>query len=69
MVPWCNAYPEYSKGQLIGKAHAGVRYREGLTQTQLSEKTGIPQRIINETENGKCPIGKKMTKRLGMAII
>ncbi len=38
------AYPEYSEGPLIGKALAGARYREGLTQIQLSEMTGIPQR-------------------------
>ncbi len=35
-VPWREAYPEYSEEQLIGKALAGVRYREGLTQIQLA---------------------------------
>jgi hypothetical protein len=32
-IPWREAYPEYSEGQLFGKALAGFRYREGLTQT------------------------------------
>jgi transcriptional regulator with XRE-family HTH domain len=68
MVPWGNAYPEYSEGQLIDKALAGVRYREGLTQTQLSEMTRIPQRHISEMEHGKRPIGKEMAKRLGKAL-
>jgi hypothetical protein len=67
-VPWRDAYPEYSEGQLSGKALAGVRYREGLTQIQLSEMTGIPQRHISEMENGKRPIGKEMAKRLGKVL-
>lgn len=59
-VPWREAYPECSEAQLIGKALAGARDREGLTQIQLSELTGIPQRHISEMENGKRPIGKEM---------
>ena len=67
-VPWRDAYPEYSEEQLICKALAGARYREGLTQMKLSELTGIPQRHISEMENGKRPIGKEMAKRLGKAL-
>ena len=67
-VPWREAFPEHSEAQLIGKALAGARYREGLTQTQLAERVGIPQRHISEMENGKRPIGKEMAKRLGKAL-
>lgn len=67
-VPWRDAYPECSEEQLIGKALAGARYREGLTQTQLAKLTGIPQRHISEMENGKRTIGKEMAKRLGKAL-
>ncbi len=67
-VPWRDAYPECSEAQLIGKALAGARYREGLTQIQLSELTGIPQRHISEMENGKRPIGKKNAKLFGEAL-
>jgi ribosome-binding protein aMBF1 (putative translation factor) len=67
-VPWRDAYPEYSESQLIGKALAGARYREGLTQIQFSEMTGIPQRHISMMESGKRPIGKEMAKRLGKAL-
>jgi hypothetical protein len=67
-VPWREAYPECSEAQLIGKALAGARYRQELTQMQLSEMTGIPQRHISEMENGKRPIGKEMAKRLGKAL-
>ena len=67
-VPWREAYPEYSEAQLTGKALAGARYREGLTQVKLSELAGIPQRHSSEMENGKRPIGKEMAKRLGKAL-
>ena len=67
-IPWREAYPECSEAQLIGKALAGVRYREGLTQTGLSILVGIPQRHISEMENGKRPIGKNMAKRLAQVL-
>jgi hypothetical protein len=67
-VPWRDAYPECSEAQLIGKALAGARYREGLTQMKLAELTGIPQRHISEMESGKRPIGKEMAKRLGKVL-
>ncbi|KAF0159386.1 MAG: transcriptional regulator [Syntrophaceae bacterium] len=66
--PWRDAYPECSEEQLIGKALAGARYREGLTQIKLAELTGIPQRHISEMENGKRPIGKEMAKRFGKVL-
>ena len=67
-VPWREAYPECSEAQLIGKALAGARYREGLTQIELSKLAGIPHRHVSEMENGKRPIGKEMAKRLGKAL-
>jgi transcriptional regulator with XRE-family HTH domain len=67
-IPWREAYPECSEAQLIGKALAGARYREGLTQIKLSKLAGIPQRHISEMENGKRTIGKEMAKRLGKAL-
>ncbi|MFI3272093.1 MAG: helix-turn-helix transcriptional regulator [Pseudomonadota bacterium] len=42
----------------------GLRYREDLTQKQLSEKTGIAIRHISEMENNKRPIGKKNAVKL-----
>ena len=41
---------------------SGARHREGMTQKQLADKTGVPQRHISEMENGKRPIGKKTAK-------
>ena len=42
----------------------GARNREELTQRQLAEMTGIPQRHISEMENGKRPIGKETARKL-----
>jgi DNA-binding XRE family transcriptional regulator len=47
---------------------SGVRYRENLTQQQLSQLTGIPRRHLSEMENGKRPIGRTNAKRLGQAL-
>lgn len=47
---------------------AGARHREGLTQRQLAEKSGIPQRHISEMENSKRPISKENARRLGTTL-
>jgi plasmid maintenance system antidote protein VapI len=39
-----------------------------MTQTRLSELTGIPQRHISEMEQGKRPIGKENAKKLAKAL-
>lgn len=46
----------------------GIRYREELTQVQLSEITGIPRRHISEMESGKRAIGKATAKKLAEAL-
>ena len=46
----------------------GARYREDMTQAQLSEKTGIPRRHINDMENGRRPIGKQNAHKLAEAL-
>ena len=43
---------------------AGLRYREGLTQKDLSELIGVNQANISKMENGLRPIGKNMAVRL-----
>lgn len=67
-VPWRDAFPEYSEDDLPGVALAGARAKEGLTQKQLSEFTGIPQRHISEMENSKRSIGKERAKKLAKAL-
>ena len=61
-VPWREAFPEITDENLPGTCLRGARYKEAITQRQLSEKTGIPQRHISEMENAKRPIGKKNAK-------
>ncbi len=46
----------------------GSRAREGLTQKQLSDLTGIPQRHISEIETGKRTIGKETARKLAAAL-
>lgn len=66
-VPWRNAFPGFSENE-HGTILRGARLKEELTQVQLAERVGIPQRHISEMENGKRPIGKEMAKRLGKAL-
>ena len=60
-------FPEY-----IGKEHEialrAYRTRQDMTQKQLSEITGIPQRHISEMENGKRGIGKERAKLIAEAL-
>ncbi|HEX9077953.1 MAG TPA: helix-turn-helix transcriptional regulator [Desulfuromonadaceae bacterium] len=60
-------FPEY-----IGREHElalrAYRLREGLTQKQLAELTGIPQHHISEMENGKRTIGKERARKLAEAL-
>jgi len=46
----------------------GLRYREDMTQRQLADVTGIPQRHISEMETGKRSIGKEIAKKLAAAL-
>lgn len=67
-VPWRESFMEYPEENLPGVVLSGLRYREGLTQKQLAEKTGIPQSNISEMERGKRTIGKERAKRLASAL-
>ena len=66
-VPWREALAEFADNE-AGTALAGARHREGLTQRQLAEKTGIAQRHISEMENNKRPIGKNNAKLFAVAL-
>ena len=66
-IPWREvlAVPEE---EMPATMLRGARYREGVTQAQLAEATGIPQRHISEMENGKRPIGKQNARKLAEAL-
>ncbi len=63
-IHWQELFPEYAEEELPGIVLAGSRIKEGLTQKQLAEITGIPQSHISAMENGKRSIGKKRAKIL-----
>ncbi len=67
-VSWQELFPEYTEEELPGIVLAGSRIKEGLTQKQLSEITGIPQSHISAMENGRRSIGKKRAKILEKAL-
>jgi hypothetical protein len=67
-VPWREGFPEINDENLPGICLRGARYKEGITQRQLSQMTGTPQRHISEMENAKRPIGKKNAKLFGKAL-
>ena len=62
-IPWREAFTEF-KGNEAGTLVSGYRHREGLTQIQLAELSGIPQRHISEIERGKRIIGKDRARKL-----
>jgi DNA-binding XRE family transcriptional regulator len=66
-VLWRDAFPEFL-GNEAGTTLSGYRHREGMTQMQLAEATGIPQRHISEMENGKRIIGVVNARRLAVVL-
>jgi ribosome-binding protein aMBF1 (putative translation factor) len=64
---WRDHFPELQDNE-TGIYLAGARHREGLTQRELADKTGIPQRHLSEMENGKRTIGKKNAKLLAKVL-
>ena len=65
--PWKYSFPSLQENE-TGAYLAGARHREGLTQRQLAEQSGIPQRHISEMENGKRPIGRENAKKLSAVL-
>lgn len=65
-TPWRDVFKDKFTKQGGESAYMlrGSREREGLTQTQLADKLGIPQSNISAIEHGKRPIGKNLAKRL-----
>ncbi|MBJ6750371.1 helix-turn-helix domain-containing protein [Geomonas anaerohicana] len=61
------AYPGYAENAQ-GMALKGARHREGMTQRQLAELTGIPQRHISELESGKRQMGREWARKLAQAL-
>lgn len=65
-VPWREVAAQ--RGSVPASILRGARGKEGVTQTRLSELTGIPQRHLSEMERGKRTIGKETAKKLATAL-
>jgi DNA-binding XRE family transcriptional regulator len=66
-IPWReSAY--FKDMPFPGSYLAGFRHREGMTQLELAERSGIPRRHISEMETGRRPIGKANAKKLADAL-
>jgi len=65
-VPWREVASQ--RGDVSASVLRGARNKAEITQTYLSEITGIPQRHISEMERGKRPIGKETAKKLAVAL-
>lgn len=61
------AFPSYAINPL-GMALRGARSREVMTQRQLADLVGIPQRHISEMECGKRQIGRERARKLAQAL-
>lgn len=67
-ISWREAFPDHDVNTEPGVFLTGARNKEGVTQKQLSAKTGVPQRHISEMENNKRPIGKKNAIKFAKAL-
>ncbi len=66
-IPAEELFPEITTNPQ-GAYLKGIRYREELTQVQLSELTGIQRRHISEMESGKRTIGKAIAQKLAAVL-
>lgn len=65
-IPWREVAGR--RGSVPASVLRGYRSKSEITQTRLSELTGIPQRHISEMEQEKRPIGKENAKKLAKAL-
>jgi len=68
-IPWEKlAKDRIAKYKKSGLALRGARFRESLSQKELSKRTGISQENISKMENGQRVIGEKVAKKLAKAL-
>ena len=67
-VPWREAFLPLDEAARPGRMLRAARTKEDMTQIQLADLTGIPQRHLSEMEQGKRSIGKERAKKLAEAL-
>ena len=65
---WRDAFSAEIRDNEGGTVLRVTRQRKGITQTELSQVTGIPQPNISLMERGQRPIGKKVAHQLAKAL-
>jgi len=67
-IPWREEFLEYTDADIVGITLKETRRQANLTQQQLSQLTGIPQRHLSEMERGKRVVDKKTAKQLAKVL-
>jgi ribosome-binding protein aMBF1 (putative translation factor) len=62
-IPWREAFAHLSDEDIAGAILRDFRQTAKLTQTKLSDLTGIPQPHISSIERGKLSMGKERAKK------
>lgn len=63
-IPWRESSHFDDQEKLPGRILAGARYREDLTQIELSRRTGISRDHISKMENGHKPISEANAQKI-----
>jgi ribosome-binding protein aMBF1 (putative translation factor) len=66
-IPWREEFTEYTDEEMVGITLKETRLAN-LTQRQLSQLTGIPQRQLSEIERGKRAVDKQVAKQLAKVL-
>jgi DNA-binding XRE family transcriptional regulator len=67
-IPWRQAFPGLTEDQIPGRTLRGLRGREGFTQKQLADITGISLKKISEMERGRRLIDQECASVLAQAL-
>ena len=57
-----------AKYKASGLALRGARYREGMSQKELAQRSGVSQENISRMENGHRPVGDRVAKKLAKVL-
>lgn len=63
-IPWRESSHFDNPMKLPGQILAGARYREGVTQAELSRRTGISCQRLSRMENGRRPISETNAQKI-----
>ncbi|MFH1394928.1 MAG: helix-turn-helix transcriptional regulator [Candidatus Omnitrophota bacterium] len=68
IVHWKKAFPETLPEEGPSVCLRSIRKREGLTQNELADKSGVSRSDISAMERGKIPIDVDNAKKLALAL-